>query len=133
MRTDKQHDQPSGQHQHPQLVPDAHLLRLLYETMNDGVVGFDAQGRILFCNPAMAQLVGCRQEELLGKTAQEAWGGEPIELPTKPLRREVPSGFAVPTEPFALSLRAVSFYEPPHPCKWPSIATSPGGARSNAR
>lgn len=81
MRTDKQHDQPSGQHQHPQLVPDAHLLRLLYETMNDGVVGFDAQGRILFCNPAMAQLVGCRQEELLGKTAQEAWGGEPIELP----------------------------------------------------
>jgi diguanylate cyclase (GGDEF)-like protein/PAS domain S-box-containing protein len=62
-------------------LPSYEVLRLLYETMNDGVVAFDAQGRIVFCNPAMAMLVGARIEELKGLTAAEAWGGERIELP----------------------------------------------------
>jgi len=61
--------------------PSVELLRLIYETMNDGVVAFDEAGRIVFCNPAMAMLVGTTCEELHGLTASEAWGGERIELP----------------------------------------------------
>lgn len=61
--------------------PSAEVLRLLYQTMNDGVVAFDQEGKIVFCNPAMAMLVGAACEELVGKTATEAWGGERIELP----------------------------------------------------
>ncbi len=62
-------------------APNYEVLRLLYETMNDGVVAFDSQGRIVFCNPAMGLLVGARTEELVGLTTSEAWGGELIELP----------------------------------------------------
>jgi|GEM_PF-216121 len=61
--------------------PSEDVLRLLYETMNDGVVAFDSDGRIVFCNPAMAMLVGVKCQDLVGKTASEAWGGERIELP----------------------------------------------------
>lgn len=61
--------------------PSVEVLRLIFETMNDGVVAFDKEGKILFCNPAMAMLVGVQAEKLYGLTASEAWGGERIELP----------------------------------------------------
>lgn len=70
----QQAGQPSDQ-------PNLEVLKLLYESMSDGVAAFDAEGRIIFCNPAMGLLVGAKCEELVGLTASEAWGGERIELP----------------------------------------------------
>lgn len=46
---------------------------MIFELMRDGVVGFDRHGRIVFANPAMGLLTGRSVEELIGKTAREAW------------------------------------------------------------
>ncbi|MBN1517100.1 EAL domain-containing protein [Candidatus Sumerlaeota bacterium] len=57
-------------------MPPSELLGLIYESMPDGVVGFDLQGRILYCNPPMALMVGQPVHSLVGKTAKQAWGEE---------------------------------------------------------
>lgn len=50
------------------------ILQLIFQTMTDGVVGFDGKSQIIFANPAMAMMVGQKIEAMLGKTAEEAWG-----------------------------------------------------------
>lgn len=58
---------------HPH-VPSQEILRQLYESMTDGVVGYGEDGRIIFCNPGMCVITGRSLEEILGKTSEEAWG-----------------------------------------------------------
>jgi diguanylate cyclase (GGDEF)-like protein/PAS domain S-box-containing protein len=59
----------------PQINQATHLLlQQVFERMSDGVSVFDDTGRIVICNPAMGMLVGRPIEDLLGKTAAEAWG-----------------------------------------------------------
>lgn len=55
-------------------IPSQDILRQLYESMTDGVVGFDGEDRIVFCNPGMCVITGRSLEEILGKTSEEAWG-----------------------------------------------------------
>ena len=43
--------------------------RQLLHSANDGIFGTDAQGRITFANPAVEQLLGFTQEELIGRRA----------------------------------------------------------------
>ncbi|MCX7717966.1 MAG: EAL domain-containing protein [Candidatus Sumerlaeaceae bacterium] len=64
---------------YPDFTPPPHLLERIYETMRDGVCGFDPQGRIVFCNPAMALLVGRPIEALIGRTPAEAWNARKSE------------------------------------------------------
>ena len=47
--------------------------------MRDGVCAFDPDGRIVFCNPAMALIAGRPIQELVGRTAAEAWQGRRVE------------------------------------------------------
>jgi len=56
--------------------PSPPIFELIYESMTDGVVGFDELGRIVFVNPGMAMMVGYSIESLIGKTAQQAWSEE---------------------------------------------------------
>ena len=60
---------------HRDSTPPSHLLERIYETMRDGVCGFSPEGRIMFCNPAMALIVGRPIHELIGRTPEEAWKG----------------------------------------------------------
>ena len=45
--------------------------RLLFETSQQGIVYHDAEDRIIMANPAIQQILGMGQEELLGKTVTE--------------------------------------------------------------
>lgn len=54
--------------------PSPQSLSLIFDAMTDGVVGFDATGRVLFSNPGMGLILGCPVSHLIGKTAAEAWG-----------------------------------------------------------
>jgi PAS domain S-box-containing protein len=54
--------------------PAADILAQLYETMTDGVVGYDPSGVIVFCNPGMCLITGRSLEEILGRTSDEAFG-----------------------------------------------------------
>ena len=42
-------------------------LQLILDAAGDGIYGVDMQGRVTFANPAAAQMVGWKQDELLGK------------------------------------------------------------------
>lgn len=59
----------------PDGLPQATILSKIYDAMSDGVVGFDIHGRIVFCNPAMGMLCAQPVEDLIGRSAHEAWGG----------------------------------------------------------
>lgn len=59
--------------------PDTHSLSLIFDSMTDGVVGFGADGRVLFSNPGMGMILGCPVDHLIGKTATEAWGEDDSE------------------------------------------------------
>ncbi len=48
--------------------PPSHLLELVYELMADGVVIHDPNGSIQYANPAMALMLGCSTEQLVGKS-----------------------------------------------------------------
>lgn len=50
------------------------VLELIYMSIRDGVAGLDDDGRIVFCNPAMAMLTGHTIEDLIGQPAAEIWG-----------------------------------------------------------
>jgi PAS domain-containing protein len=43
------------------------------ENVAAGVVSIDAAGRIFTCNGAALQMLGQREDEVLGKTPREAW------------------------------------------------------------
>lgn len=53
---------------------------MIVETMTDGVALFNARGRIVSANPAMAMLAGRAVEEMLGMSAEDAWGEEGASL-----------------------------------------------------
>lgn len=68
--------------------------QLVIDSLNDGVYMVDTEGRIQFCNAALARLTGYRVEELLGRpsTALYTADTEPMILER---RRRVLSGEAV--------------------------------------
>ena len=52
------------------------LFRTITETAQDSIFCKDTKFRYTFVNPAMAELFGCRPEDLLGKTPVEIFGKE---------------------------------------------------------
>jgi PAS domain S-box-containing protein len=44
-----------------------HQMQLILDAAGEGIYGIDLEGRVTFVNPAAAQMVGWKQEELLGK------------------------------------------------------------------
>jgi two-component system cell cycle sensor histidine kinase/response regulator CckA len=70
--------------------------RGLFETMSQGVVYMDTDGRIVLANPAAERIIGVSQNEMLGKTALDAdWGPA----------REDGSAFPYEEQPAAVTLR----------------------------
>ncbi|MGD9503916.1 MAG: PAS domain S-box protein [Syntrophobacteraceae bacterium] len=71
-------------------------LRVMYETMAQGVIYQDAQGRIISANPAAQRILGLSEEELLSRDSwDERWGAI----------RDDGSPFPVDEHPSILALR----------------------------
>jgi len=49
-----------------------HPYRVLVETINEGAMTLSGDGRILYCNPALAKLLGSSQEQIVGMRMQQA-------------------------------------------------------------
>src|SRR5918997_460575 len=59
----------------------AHLQRSILDSLQDGVVVYDENERILFFNPAAQEILGVPQEELAGGT--RTW--EPLNVDGRPM------------------------------------------------
>jgi len=57
-------------------MPGPALLAMIYDNMSDGVVCFNRDQRVVFCNQAMGLLTGRPLEAILGKQPEEAWGSK---------------------------------------------------------
>ena len=69
----REEDKPPGDPAGPDLS-NLPLDRLLYDILNsiyNPVLAVDAEGRTIFCNPAMASVAGSSVEELLGQRVQD--------------------------------------------------------------
>ncbi len=55
------------------LAEERSLIAAVLENVAAGVISIDAQGRIFVCNGAALQMLGQREDEVLGKTPGEAW------------------------------------------------------------
>jgi PAS domain S-box-containing protein len=60
----KAHDEPQ------RLIQELQIYRLLHETILQGVVYQDAEGKVISMNPAAVRILGRNPEELLGHTAE---------------------------------------------------------------
>ncbi len=58
----------------PGNMPDGNLLRLVYESVPDGIAGVGSDGRIVFCNPALAIIAGRSMSDLVGMVWAELIG-----------------------------------------------------------
>jgi PAS domain S-box-containing protein len=63
---------------------DLQVLQRRYEhilnSAGEGICGLDAQGKIIFANPAVARFTGWKPEELTGKTEQQIFGRSGAEI-----------------------------------------------------
>jgi len=99
--------------------------RRLFETMAQGVIYFNLEGRILSANPAATRILGLSQEQLLGKGCDSPeWkvvreNGEALPTDERPIALTARSG--KPIEGFVLGLRLPSTGLR----RWLSISTVP--------
>ncbi len=103
--------------------------RHLFETMAQGVVYQDAEGRIITANPSAARILGLSQEQLLGRTSLDPrWqsirpDGTPLEGPDHPAMRALRSGQPVLNElmgvfhPGEMRYRWMLVSAIPEPCR----------------
>ncbi|MFA5117313.1 MAG: ATP-binding protein [Candidatus Omnitrophota bacterium] len=66
--------------------------KLILDSVADGIIGLDLNGRHTFVNPAAARMLGYKAEELIGKKSHEIWhhskaGGEPYLESTCPIHQ----------------------------------------------
>ena len=70
-----------------------HKYELILETAGDGICGIDCQGRFVFVNPAAAELLGYRVEELVGQPSRSVCCDPDIEPHQNPKACPIYMGF----------------------------------------
>ena len=84
-----------------ELARREHLLRSIFTTMHDGVVVFDAQGKVVEANPTAERVLGLPRDLIAGATAGETrWravreDGTPLPPDDRPTLRALTSGSPV--------------------------------------
>ncbi|WP_275100373.1 EAL domain-containing protein [Sedimenticola hydrogenitrophicus] len=67
----------TGQHQMEKALRQAHdYQRQLIDTLGEGLFSVDAEGDLLFMNPAAERLLGWREAELIGRNAHDIFHGQ---------------------------------------------------------
>jgi PAS domain S-box-containing protein len=74
--------------------PTGGLLASALRAITDGVIITDADGTVLYSNPASEQFTGYGPKELIGRSLDDLWNGSELDSPYQEIRQSLRSGQA---------------------------------------